>query len=193
MARRKKPQPNPKAGLSWRESHGITNPLQRAFLAALSIVGQPTAAAKISHVSKQTHYNWLNAIDKDGNATADATRYAGAAREAVEQAGDNLEHHVWKMAMDAKKPNLVAAIFLLKGIRPEKYRERFVAEHTGPKGGPIETNTNVAIVNLEELRSPERLQAVTALIRSTGLENNFPELFKGSDSGNGNGSGNGKH
>jgi hypothetical protein len=27
-------------------------------------------------------------------------------------------------------------IFLLKGIRPEKYRERF--EHSGPEGGPIE-------------------------------------------------------
>lgn len=36
-----------------------------------------------------------------------------------------------------------AAIFLLKGLRPERYRERY--EYTGKDGGPLETKiTNIA-------------------------------------------------
>lgn len=38
---------------------GLTNPNQRAFLAAFSVCGRPGKAAALSGVHRQTHYFWL--------------------------------------------------------------------------------------------------------------------------------------
>jgi hypothetical protein len=98
----------------------ITHPKKRAFLAAYSICGSLTQAAKRAKIERRIHYHWLRDPD-----------YAEAFAEAREQAGDALEDEAMRRA-HAGSDTLV--IFLLKGFRPERYRERFDARLSGEIG-----------------------------------------------------------
>jgi hypothetical protein len=89
----------------------ISHPKKRAFLAAFSRYGSRIKAAKLAKVDRRTHYNWLK----------DDTDYREAFAQAEIEAADSLEDAMTDMAFDG---NVTAAIFLLKGLRPEKYRER---------------------------------------------------------------------
>ena len=93
----------------------ISHPKKRAFLAAFSRCGSLSQAAKRAKVDRRTHYNWLR----------EDPAYREAFRQATIEAGDALEDKMAELAHDG---NVTAAIFLLKGLRPEKYRERY--EHT---------------------------------------------------------------
>jgi hypothetical protein len=87
-------------------------PKQRAFLAAFSMEGNISAAAKAAQIGRRSHTNWLQDAE-----------YRTAFEEAREEAADFLESQAWKRATSAKKPSDVLLIFLLKGCRPEKFRE----------------------------------------------------------------------
>jgi hypothetical protein len=115
---------------------------KEAFLAAFAQVGNITLAAEIAGIHRRMHYTWL-ANDPD---------YAVAFKEAEEEAADRLEHEARRRAVEGTlKPVFYQGeecghireysdtllIFLLKGARPEKYKERVSAEHTGKDGGPI--------------------------------------------------------
>jgi hypothetical protein len=93
------------------EVRGITHYKKRAFLVALMSCGSVTKAAKRAKVSKQAHYNWL----------AQDPAYSDAFRVAKDQALDALEDMLHDAAHEER--NIVAAFFLLKGGRPEKYRD----------------------------------------------------------------------
>ncbi len=183
--------PRPEDLINWKETFGIEHPRQRAFLSALAVVGNPTTAARISKVSRTSHYNWLGEVDGEGVATKAANAYKRACEEAMDVAGDRLEYRCWQLATDEKHPNITALIFMLKAIRPKKFREHFVTEHTGPAGGPIETATKVEVVDMRELAQPGRLKEVTGLIETMGLTRQFPALYPGGDNGNGKGNGHG--
>lgn len=73
--------------------------------------------------------------------------------EAVDEAMDRLEEEARRRAVDGTRRPVfykgvqvgavreysdLLLIFLLKGGRPEKYRERAAVEHTGRKGGPLQ-------------------------------------------------------
>ena len=105
----------PTRGVARPDFPTISHPKKRAFLAAFSRCGSLSQAAKRAKVDRRTHYNWL----KDDPA------YREAFQQATIEAGDALEY---KMSEMAHAGNVTAAIFLLKGLRPEKYRERY--EHT---------------------------------------------------------------
>jgi len=107
---------------------------KKLFLAAYREVGIITKAAEVAGISRRTHYKWLEA-DKD---------YAKQFSEATEDAADAMESEAWRRAMQGtEKPVFykgkqcgsiqefsdVLLIFMLKGARPEKYRER--VEHMG--------------------------------------------------------------
>ncbi|HXA67388.1 MAG TPA: hypothetical protein VNV82_19680 [Bryobacteraceae bacterium] len=85
---------------------------QHAFLAAYSKQGNVSAAAKAAKIGRRSHSNWLKEPE-----------YRTAFEDAREEAADYLEGQAWKRATSAKKPSDVLLIFLLKGIRPEKFRE----------------------------------------------------------------------
>jgi len=67
--------------------------------------------AKRAKVDPRRHYNWLK----------DDPWYVHAFRQAAIEAGDSLEDRLMETAFDG---NVTAAIFLLKGLKPEKFRER---------------------------------------------------------------------
>lgn len=121
--------------------HKKTAMLKAAFLSAYAETGNIKQAAEAAQVGRRSHYRWL-AADK---------RYAEAFAEATEQAGDALEQEARRRAVDGvdepvfyqgaqcglvRKYSDTLLIFLLKGVRPEKFKDRH--EHTGKDGGPIQ-------------------------------------------------------
>lgn len=57
---------------------------------------------------------------------------------AREEGYESLEDNLTEVALDPKHPQAVtASIFLLKGARPQRYRERVSTEHSGPDGAPL--------------------------------------------------------
>lgn len=114
--------------------------MEQAFLHALSQLGNVTAAAEAVGLGRRTVYVWREA-DPDF-----AARWAEATEEAVER----MEQEAWRRATQGvdrpvyqggKQVGMVKEysdnllIFLLKGSKPEKYRER--TEISGPGGGPV--------------------------------------------------------
>jgi hypothetical protein len=93
----------------------ISHVKKRAFLAAFSRCGSLSMAAKRAKVDRRTHYNWLK----------DDPWYVEAFRQAVIEAGDSLQDKLTEMAFEG---NVTAAIFLLKGLKPEIFRDRQAVE-----------------------------------------------------------------
>lgn len=137
---------------------------KRAFLRAYAESGSVRLGTMAAKVDRSTHYKWL----------ADDEQYAAAFEEAKEYAADKLEDEARRRAEQGTKKLViykgapvmvpsdpsdlnsplvplyehqysdVLAIFLLKGMRPDKYRERVESQNTntnkhsfeGPDGGP---------------------------------------------------------
>lgn len=111
---------------------------QDAFLAAFASCGNISTAAILADVNRKEHYRWLEADPA----------YADRYEQANEQAADALEQEARRRAVEGveepvgwfqgqaggtvRKYSDTLLIFLLKGARPEKYRERY--EHTGKDG-----------------------------------------------------------
>lgn len=119
----------------------FANPHKNAFLNAFVACGTITKACKHARVSRPTHYKWLK----------DDPDYADAFAHAEEMAADTLEQEAWRRATgytepiffrgepvgEVKKYSDVLLMFLLRGARPDKYKDRAGAEISG-KNGPIE-------------------------------------------------------
>jgi len=110
---------------------------QKAFLAAYAECGNITLAAKMAKIDRTQHYRWL-----------DNPEYAKMFQDAEEQAVEMLEREARRRAIEGLKKKKFdkngkpvidpetgeqyveheysdsLLIFLLKGARPEKYRDR---------------------------------------------------------------------
>lgn len=138
----------------------------KGFLAALAQTGNIRQSCEVAGVGRTTVYTlrdedmsfaneWEQALDESADLLEQE------ARRRAEQGVRRLKFHNGQLitlpAVDAdgaplldkdNRPIMVPyveheysdtlMIFLLKGIRPEKYRERQQVEHTGKGGGPIE-------------------------------------------------------
>ena len=109
-------------------------PKKAAFLEALRHTGNITKAAEVANCSRTNHYNWLKA-DTSGE-------YEMAYRDAIEHAVDELETEARRRAIEGDEEPIfdktgreigsrvrrsdVLLIFLLKGARPDKYRDTIV-------------------------------------------------------------------
>ena len=140
---------------------GKLGPQKKAFLAAYAETGNITRAAKAAKIHRNCHHNnWI----KD-------PAYAEAFAHAKGEASDSLEEEArrravkglrkYKFHSQSGKPLLhpdtgepyfehdysdTLLIFLLKGARPEVYRERYSHEHHGPEGGEIQTSLTIQYV-----------------------------------------------
>ena len=88
----------------------VLHPKKRAFLAAYSRCGSISQAAKRAKVDRRTHYNWLR----------EDPAYREAYQQATIEACDALEDRMKELAFDG---NVTAGIFMLKSLRPEKYKD----------------------------------------------------------------------
>lgn len=91
---------------------------KKAVLDAFIELGTVYHACKQAGVGRTTWYNWLK----------DDPEFAEAVSKAEEDVADDLEQEAIKRAKDGSDTLL---IFLLKGHKPEKFKERFQQQHTG--------------------------------------------------------------
>jgi hypothetical protein len=179
--RRRKRKPSAKDAMSVASKvtfPHIALPKKRAFLVAYCQTGTVTHAAVAARVSRRTHVNWMKNDPAYALAFADAREHAGdllereAMRRGVEgvrrfkfsPGGKPYRHPETGEPYSELEYSDTLLIFLLKGIRPEKYRERY--EHTGPNGGPI----RVQPVRLDHLTEEElgQLEAADAIVKRIG-------------------------
>ena len=129
------------------------HPWEAGFLKALALTGNITKAAAAAKVSRRRAYQVL----------AEAADFAEAWQDALEDAADGWEAEAVRRAVKGtlkpvfqggKKVGAVREyadtllIFLLKGARPEKYRERH--EIMGKGGGPIGLDITAAQAEAEQ-------------------------------------------
>ena len=93
-------------------------PKKDRFLRALVATGTVTTAAEAAGVHRRTAYKWREADEE----------FAALWDEALEDAADKLEAEAIRRAYKGSDTLL---IFLLKGLKPERYKERASYEHTG--------------------------------------------------------------
>jgi hypothetical protein len=136
----KKP-PKKRAAPKRRRRTGPRVDKKTAFLAALRLTGNVSAAADAAGVDRKMHYLWLQ----------EDPAYPKAADDAIEEATDTLEHEARRRAIEGtRKPvyqggKLVGYIieysdtlltFLLSGRRSKVFGRK--TEITGKNGGPID-------------------------------------------------------
>ena len=99
---------------------------QGAFLAAYAKSARISRAAEAAGIGRQTHYDWMGSDDA----------YRAEFAKAKELAMQTLEDEATRRALgDGCEPSDRLMEFLLKGGRPDIYRDRL--EHSGPGGKPI--------------------------------------------------------
>lgn len=113
---------------------------KRAFLVAFAQCGNVAQAAELAGIHRTTHYDWLGSDPQ----------YAAAFVEAEDEAADRLEQEARRRAVEGVRREKsyyykgervgvdvetdysdTLLIFLLKGLRPEKYRDNVKQEHAG--------------------------------------------------------------
>lgn len=122
---------------------------QKAFLSALANSGNVRAACRAAGTHRPTVYERRH---KD-------PEFAALWEDALEDAADSLEAEAVRRARGGSDTLL---IFLLKGLRPTKWRETTRHELTGPDGGPIETNINNIDAEIERKLASIAAVGVTA-------------------------------
>jgi len=113
------------------------------FLESFRQTGRVDVSAKKARVGRSAPYRWasedpefLAAWDKSVEVAASVLE-----DEATRRAVTGVKKPVYqqcKLAGYVQEYSDTLLIFLLKGLRPEKYRELMSHEHTGKGGGPID-------------------------------------------------------
>lgn len=109
-------------------SDTMTQAKKAAFLVAFEQVGTVLHAAAMAGIDRTTHYRWLE-DEEYAKAFAEAEDKAVEAleKEARRRAIEGTEEPVFhngKIVGGIRKYSDTLLIFLLKGARPQKYRER---------------------------------------------------------------------
>jgi hypothetical protein len=126
------------------DNRTIRTPEKRlAFLQALAQTCNITRACEISGMGCASVYEWRN-DDRDFAMDWKNALEVGADTledEAVRRAKDGVEKPVYqggKLVGHIQEYSDTLLIFLLKGARPEKYRDRIQQELSGPSGQTIQ-------------------------------------------------------
>lgn len=102
---------------------------KRAFLVAYAESGNVTLAATAAQIDRATHYKWLAADESYAEAFYEAGEAAAdlLEKEARRRAVEGVERPVFHKGEECGRIREYSdhlLMFLLKGVRPEKYRER---------------------------------------------------------------------
>lgn len=97
---------------------------QPKFLDGLRESGTVAGACELAGIARSTAYRRREKVPS----------FAALWDEVLEDVADDLEQEAIRRA---KEGSVALLIFLLKGLKPDKYTER--KQVSGPNGGPIET------------------------------------------------------
>ena len=132
----------------------IRNPKKRALLAAFSQCGRLVKACKLADVHWTSHYLWL----KQDKA------YASAFEAATQIAADSFESEIYRRGFEGYDRPVTyqreitdhftdysdtLAIFALKGLRPEKYRDN---APLSASSGPVQVNIRLDQSTVDPLK-----------------------------------------
>lgn len=124
---------------------------QQEFLAKLEDYASVTKAAKLSKIPRRTIYQWIE-DDETFKAKFEKSCIIAVGvleDEAVRRAYDGTLKPVYqggKLAGKVREYSDTLLIVLLKARAPEKYKDRFQGELSGPNGTPIKTESTVMIL-----------------------------------------------
>lgn len=130
----------------------IHHPKKRAFLTALvETGGNITRATELAEIDRSTPYSqpWLEdeefqeALSRAKLMAADHLE-AEAVRRAYEGVKEPVGFYQGAPSAYVQKYSDTLLIFLLKGLKPEKYVDRI--EHSGEGGGPIPVAMQIQLV-----------------------------------------------
>ena len=141
-----------------------------AFLAELARTYSIRHAAQAAEIHRATAYRWRH---EDADFARDWDAALDGCKDQLEQslyqrAVEGVEEPVFykgKQCGSVRRYSDTAAIFLLKGARPEKYRENARVEMSGPDGAPIETNAKAQV---EVTGDAARTAGILALLQRVG-------------------------
>lgn len=163
--------------------NGIRHPKKRAFLAAYAELGNVSGAAEIAGINRMSHYHWLEGDE----------RYAEVFAQAHEIACDHLESEARRRAIEGthepvfyqgkqvgsvKRYSDTLLIFLLKGARPDKFRDNATIRHTGPDGGAIKVEGDYE-VSQRLMADPALLAAAQSMAAALYEDHTAGELDAG--------------
>ncbi len=109
----------------------IAHPYKRAFLAAFRQTGNVCLACEVAKVGRSSHYRWLEKDSEYREAFDVAKEHAidvleaEAHRRAVEGIEEPVGWYKGVAGGTVRRYSDVLLMFLLKGLRPEQYRERY--------------------------------------------------------------------
>lgn len=125
----------------WVEQYGLVHPKKKSFLLAFAKCGNVSDASDIAKLGCKTHYGWMN-LEHD-----ERDSYREAFEEAKERAFVVLEREARRRAVEGCpqaifnsdgeqigteiKYSDTLLIFLMKGLRPDIYRDNYHIEHSG--------------------------------------------------------------
>ncbi len=121
----------------------IQHPKKRAFLAAYSELGSQSRAALIAGVDRTTVWMWRqrDAEFVEAMKVAHVLACESLEDEARRRAVDGVEKPVFQQGRhvgNITEYSDTLLIFLAKGAMPEKYRETWRGEISGPSSGPVQ-------------------------------------------------------
>jgi len=154
-----KPRP-PKPGPKKPKPEAIIELKQRVFLAAFRTTASVRHAATAAGVARTRHYRWLE--NPHYAARFEQARDAAAQvleDEAVRRAREGTEEPVFYQGEECAtilRYSDALLMFLLRGWRPERYRDR--SEISGPGGGPIPIDSR--LIPLADVLKPDELQRI---------------------------------
>ena len=120
-----------------------------AFLAALAATCNVTRACEAIDIARVTAYEWRDNDDQFAAAWVKAREIGADALEdeATRRAFEGTDKPVFHMGAPCgtiREYSDTLAIFLLKGAKPDKFRERTSTELTGKNGGPMQAQVIIA-------------------------------------------------
>lgn len=121
--------------------------LKSSLLIAYVRTGSLTRACQACSISQQAHRRWLRQDPQYAEAWSDAQAALADSleEEAIRRARDGIERPVYQGGLQVGNTTEYSdqlLMFLLKGMRPEKYRERVAVIN--------ETSVEAEIIRLEE-------------------------------------------
>lgn len=123
-----------------------TKKRKKDFLQKLEVTASITRACKLSKVPRRTVYDWIDDDPEFVIALEESKKIAIEALqdEAVRRAFEGTVKpvfHQGKVVGKIKEYSDTLMVLLLKGNMPDKYKERFAGEMSGPGGSPIKTHS----------------------------------------------------
>ncbi len=165
-------------------------PWRKAFLKTLAATGNVLRACKICKHTRSAVYQeretnaefakrWANALEDAGDlleGEANRRAYEGVARKKFTGKGEPvIDPETGRQYVEQEYSDALL-IFLLKGVKPDKFRERISAEHSGPKGKAIEVAIADNGPTTNDRRIAEALSLLDAVRSRAVLEADAPAI-----------------